>query len=400
MMEENMMDAAPALEAKIARFASFLQADPENRNLLLDLGDLYHQAGQFEAALRCFSQLCTLEPAVAVAQSRLANVYLSLHRFDDAAAVLAALVAADAGNGPLQYNLGLAQYYQGQYAAAAASFQAADQAGAGSADLYKYLSHCLHHEGQLEEAVAAASQWRAATIGADGSISGQCADSTAYLALLEFDSGNREAALELAGAVLAVDPTNLDANAVMGGAALEQQDIALAADCFQQILAQRPDYGRAWLGLGLTYLHDNNNDKALDAMTEATRQMPGHAGTEVALGWSRVIVGDGVGAEATFRKAIELDRNFAESHGGLAVALIMQNRIEEAQKTIKAADRLDPANFGSVYGKALLLRADGRAELAQGLINRALERAPVTGVNPLLENVRKYYLARTGKPWR
>lgn len=397
------MDASQAIQAKIARFASFLQADPENRNLLLDLGDLYHQAGQFEEALRCFSQLASLEPAMTVAQSRLANVYLSLHRFDEAAALLAELVkgdAADAANGSLQYNLGLAQYYQGQYAAAAASFMAADHAGAASADLYKYLSHCLHHEGQLEEAVAAATQWRALTVDSDGSLAGKGADSTGYLALLEFDSGNREAALELAGAVLAVDPTNLDANAVMGGAALEQQDIPLAADCFQQILAQRPDYGRAWLGLGLTYLHDNNNDKALDAMTEATRQMPGHAGTEVALGWSRVIVGDGAGAEATFRKAIEMDRNFAESHGGLAVALIMQNRIEEAQKTIKAADRLDPANFGSVYGKALLLRMDGRSELAQGLINRALERAPVTGVNPLLENVRKFYLARTGKPWQ
>jgi tetratricopeptide (TPR) repeat protein len=379
------MDGLTVLQGKIARFESFLQDDPHNPDLLRELGELLHRAGQFDSALACFERLRALTPDTGHADSRIASVYLSQQRFHEAAIILADLTSREPDNPALHFNLGLAQYFQHQFAAACDSIRSAQAAGLHSSDAWKYLCHSLHQEGQLDEAIAACEQWLATA--AD-------TESRGYLALLAWDAGQRERALELANSVLTIQPENIDANAVIGAAALEQQDMPKASHCFQQILAKQPDHGRAWLGLGLGYLHEQQNTRAVDAISEATRQMPTHAGTMVTLGWANIIAHNAIAAETAFRHAIELDRNFAESHGGLAVALAHLKRFEEAAKVIKTADRINPANFGSIYAKALLLQAQGKPEAAQNLINMALTRSPAEGASPLIEHIRKYLAVR------
>ena len=81
------MSTAPDLNAKIQRFTTFLQADPDNSSLLLDLGDLQHQAGQFDAALASYGRAASLQPGSPAATARSAAVYLSQHRFAEAAAL-------------------------------------------------------------------------------------------------------------------------------------------------------------------------------------------------------------------------------------------------------------------------------------------------------------------------
>lgn len=76
-------------------------------------------------------------------------------------------------------------------------------------------------------------------------------------------------------------------------------------------------------------------------------------------------------------RANTLDRNFAESHGGLAVALINLGRIDDGQLSIKLADKLNSTNFGSVYAKSLLLQLNGQRNLADKLIAKALEKHPL-----------------------
>ena len=94
-----------------------------------------------------------------------------------------------------------------------------------------------------------------------------------------------------------------------------------AAALFEQVLQRESDNGRAWLGLGLVRLYQQDHQRAITALEKASQLMPRSAGTIVALGWAKVANKDMLGAEQVFRQAITADRNFAESHGGLAVSL-------------------------------------------------------------------------------
>lgn len=368
------------LQSNIRRFAAYLQADPDNQTLLLELGDLYHQAGESAEALTYLVRLLELDAGSLVAQSRIASVYLSQHRFAEAADILQSLAASGERSAALDHNRGIALFFQDRFSEAAGCFAAAREAGIDSAANAKFLAHCLHHEGDLDGASAACEAWVASD--ADPA-------SRAYLSLLSFDQGDRERARVLSQQVLAEAPDSADANAVAGALALEDQDIDGAGGHFNTVLAQQPDNGRALLGLGLTLLHREDHPAAISAMRRASVNMPGNAGTAVALGWTLLTGGDLAGAEENFRVAIELDRSFAEAHGGLAAALVHLQRLDEAKQAIAVANKLDAANFGAVYAQAALLKLDNRSDLADRLIARALQQAPVAGGPTLLQGLSK-----------
>lgn len=374
------MASIEQLQAQIQRYAAFLQADPDNQSLLLQLGELYHQAGHPDDALAYLVRLLELDPTSTVAQSRIASVYLTQHRFAEAGEILQGLAAAGGNEAALKHNLGIALFFQDRFGEAASCFQAARDAGMTDPGNAKFLAYCLHHEGDLEGANAACEAWMA---GDEGNAS------RAYLSLLSFDQGDRERARSLAQQVLAAEPGSVDANAVAGNLALEDQDIDAAGAHFSTVLAQQVDNGRALLGMGLTLLHKDDHPAAVSALRKASDNMPGNAGTLVALGWSLLTGGDPQGAEATFRSAIEADRSFAEAHGGLASALVHLQRLDEARQTIIIANKLDRANFGAVYAHAALLKLEDRSDLADRLIARALQQTPVAGGPTLLEGLSK-----------
>jgi tetratricopeptide (TPR) repeat protein len=382
------MSTATELTAKIQRFTAFLQADPDNTSLLLDLGELQHQAGQFDAALARFARAAGLQPGGTAAPARTAAVYLSQHRFADAAALYQDLLAQGETAPALHHNLGIALFYQGRYPEAALQFSAAAQGGLEAPANARYLANCLHHTGQLDEALQAAQQWYAQT---------DSPDSQAYLSLLYFDNGERDKARSAAEAVLASQPDSVDANAVRGALALEDQDIDTARASFDTVLAQRPDNGRAWLGKGLSQLYTDEQDGALASLQQAESCMPEHAGTIVALGWAQLTTGRHAEAEQTFRRAVEADRGFAEAHGGLAAALVHLQRLDEARQAVTVANRLDPANFGAVYAKAALLKLDGHGQLADRLINRALQQRPTADAPTLQEYLTTFLAQRAPK---
>ncbi len=105
--------------------------------------------------------------------------------------------------------------------------------------------------------------------------------------------------------------------------------------------------------------------------------MPRHVGTLVTLGWARFAAHDIPGAERTFREAIAADATFGEAHGGLAVTLIFQKRLEEARRETQVAQRLNPNSLGAVWARGALLALDGKRERGEALVAGALNR-PLT----------------------
>ena len=384
------MDAS--LQSSIAKHESYIKADPHNALLWVTMGDLYHRAGRFEEAVASFERSLIETPRSAAAQGRIASVRISQHRFAEAESVLRELLASEPDSAALLYNLGLAQFYQDKWQAARQSFDRALSLGLKTRDNLAYLTRSLHHLGRTREAIESCNRWLEQA---------QDDPSKAYLALLEMDEGNMARAQELAQDVLSRDPENLHASAVAGAWSVEQQEMQAAERYFGNILRRQPENGRAWLGLGLIRLYEQKQADAVEALQQAVRLMPEHSGTVVALGWAHLAARDMRAAEKTFRQAVALDRNFAEAHGGLASALALQARIDEAQQEVRLANGLDRANFGARFAQAVLLTIRGKKQLATELLVKVLEQSPAPGAQPLIEHLRLYgakQLAKTPPP--
>jgi tetratricopeptide (TPR) repeat protein len=308
-------------------------------------------------------------------------VRISQHRFADAERVLAELTQAEPDNPALLYNLGLARFYQDKHREAQASFDRALALGLKTRDNLAYLTRSLHHLGKIRDAIGFCEQWLAQAPGEEAK---------AYLALLEMDEGNMARAHQLAEDVLARDPENLHASTVAGSYSVEQQDMEAAEKHFGRIVERQPQNGRGWLGLGLVRLYQQKHAESIQALDEAVRLMPNNSGTIVALGWAKLASRDARAAERTFRQAVAVDRNFAEAHGGLASALALQGRADEAQQAAKLANGLDRMNFGGRFAQSVLFKIRGNTEAATELLVRLMEQAPAPDSKSLMEHLRTY----------
>jgi tetratricopeptide (TPR) repeat protein len=94
-------------------------------------------------------------------------------------------------------------------------------------------------------------------------------------------------------------------------------------------------------------------------------------------------------AKTCFLKALELDRNFAETHGGLAVIAVLQGRHEDAEQAIKVALKLDPKCFSALFARTLLLSRAGRGTVAAKMIEGVLTTTPVPGGGTLADMLKR-----------
>jgi Flp pilus assembly protein TadD len=158
----------------------------------------------------------------------------------------------------------------------------------------------------------------------------------------------------LSSAALASGARPLEALVVAGSLALGRDDAATAAALLKEALAISPDDGRSWAGLGMASLLNGDTAQAKEQLERAAANLPTHIGTLHALGWCQIVRGELGGAQQTFRNALALDRNFGESHGGLAVAHALQGNRSEAEEGVQRALRLDPEGLSARYAEMVL----------------------------------------------
>lgn len=132
---------------------------------------------------------------------------------------------------------------------------------------------------------------------------------------------------------------------------LARQDAAQARTQARAALQISPRDGRAWSAHAMADLLAGDLPTALAHFDNALATMPGHIGTCHGKAWAQLLSSDLPGAQRSFTSALDLDRNFAESHGGLAVAL--QVRTEEALQHIERALRLDAFNLSGRHAQAI-----------------------------------------------
>jgi tetratricopeptide (TPR) repeat protein len=148
---------------------------------------------------------------------------------------------------------------------------------------------------------------------------------------------------------------------------------------YQIALRLKPEDERAFTGLGRLYLRmPGRLQDAIANFQMSARIDPGSYGPHVELGEALTRAGDTAGAIAEYRRAIELKRDYAESHLNLGAALALSpDTVGAALEEYRTAIRLKPHYAQAHYNLGLLLSdIPGRTNEAIAEYEAALKEKP------------------------
>jgi len=157
-------------------------------------------------------------------------------------------------------------------------------------------------------------------------------------------------------------------------------DLTKAVDYFTQAIVRDPNYAQPYVGLADCYNllreyaampNEEAFPRALAAAKKAVelddKSAEAHASLAfVTFYWSW----DLPGAEAEFRRALELNPQYVTAHHWYATALMTSGRYEESMREFEAAQKLDPASAPILADKALLLFNEGRLDESEALLEQ------------------------------
>jgi Flp pilus assembly protein TadD len=168
--------------------------------------------------------------------------------------------------------------------------------------------------------------------------------------------------------VIETDPDSTMAHVGAGLARLAQDDPEGAVPYLERAVELNPDSAESHDSLAIAFQKLERFDEALIHSQRARELAPDDADVANNLGISRLLVGDAVLAEASFREAIALNSLDPVYRNNLGIALARQTRYEEALTAFRSAGSEQKAENNIAY----IYFRDGRLDDAIAHYERAL----------------------------
>ncbi|MET0534148.1 MAG: tetratricopeptide repeat protein [Steroidobacter sp.] len=351
---------------RLNRLLIFVEHHPANLALRKDAIREAFNIGHWDTARRLIDEGLRHQSDDASLLALSGFSYLQAHHYGDAEEALTGALLQGLDVAEVKYNLAFVTFEQKRYEEALLLLTPAVTERVPLA--LQLRARCLHHLGRRDEAIEHCRAHLA--------IVREDAETHGLLGLMLYERSQFEAALPHMSAALANNPRQLEAMLVAASLQSDSKNYDTARALFDELLHSHPECGRGWLGLALIELTQLQVYAAKRNSELATTYMPDHIGGWHVLAWTNILLGDILSAELAFDRALSVDRNFCETHGGLAVIAAMQGRDVDARVSIKRALRLDPQSLLAQYAQMLLLQRTGRHTQAQQLLNTVLGRTP------------------------
>lgn len=183
---------------------------------------------------------------------------------------------------------------------------------------------------------------------------------------------------------------------------MAKKDFVGSLTHFNKAAAVYPDYYEAFYHIGVAEIRLNHQDKAIDALQKAIDLSGGrYASPQFAYGLVLCNQGKPTEAERVIRRGLEVDENSAEGHLFLGIVLLDQNRLGEAEKSLREALLRKP-QYPDVYlvlADVHAKRGDYRAQVED--LNTYLKLVPSAPGSDYVRKVReaaKSLLSRPASP--
>jgi tetratricopeptide (TPR) repeat protein len=191
-----------------------------------------------------------------------------------------------------------------------------------------------------------------------------------------FWAGYPEPALPYLEAVLERSPRNVQTMVMVAQIHLEAKRTARARAFLEQALTADPMSAEAWNELGGVELADGNANAALDRYRKALEIKPDQSYALMNAAQACAHLGDNAGAERFFRRALEVDRLFAEAANGLGLALAKQDRLGEAKQAFERAIEIRRDYASAINNLGVLYGSQGDSNNAIAAFRYGIQVAP------------------------
>jgi tetratricopeptide (TPR) repeat protein len=264
---------------------TWVKRQPKSTIAWAILGEAHKGLGQYQQALKSFSESLRLDPQYAAAWNNLGITYASLRQYDqaipayrEALRLHAKQLATGTIHAAAMYNLGAAYYDLRQYNQAISAFRQSLRLDPKLALAWNYLVNAYHHLRQYDQAIWAL----------------------------------RES--------LRVDPQDAAAWNNLGNAygSLRKHDQAIPA--YRESLRLDPLNSKAWNNLGNAYGGLRQYNKAIAAYHEALRLDPQDANAWKLLGFAYALIGDRAKVMEAYQTLRQLNPIMADELFNNAVA--------------------------------------------------------------------------------
>jgi choline-sulfatase len=196
------------------------------------------------------------------------------------------------------------------------------------------------------------------------------------LAHLERESGNLPGAIDALRRAHALNPSNTQVTALLGGY-LTQAGRAQEAVTLLAPYAARPDADVDVLTtLALARARLGAPDEALAFLARAKAEDPGSAMLLVNEGTIQLIAGRRDAARSAFDQALARDPSSPRAHSSLAAMAIDDGRIDEALSQWRAAVAADPGEYATIFALGVGHARSDRAIQARACLQFFADHAP------------------------
>lgn len=158
-----------------------------------------------------------------------------------------------------------------------------------------------------------------------------------------------------------------------------------AEEAYRRAITLDPDYAEAHAELGQLLQAQGRHQEALFHLRLASELCPFSEQTHYLLGTAYVPLGDPKEAERCFRRAIAMAPH-ARAYRDLGVLMLDQNRLDEAERLLIEARRLNANDLDTWYKLGQCYFLQGQYSDAEGALGQALRLAP--GDAEIVEKIR------------
>jgi tetratricopeptide (TPR) repeat protein len=371
-MDHQTLSAAHDTATRLARLTKFLKRDPLNFALLLDAAHTAFDAAQHSQALEWLLSADALSPLSAFDINLLGSAALAVERLDIAERAFGRLLMEFPNDEAAVHDYAFTLSLQSRYQEALNALDGL--AVPQSASSISLRIRLLHFLGKTNDAIALAEAAHAETTNEEiGST----------LAPLYLDA-NR---LRDAESIATKYPSRPECATTMGIIQLLRAQPDMASSSFARALASNGRSGRALLGAGLAAFSALNFSEATDLLERAAISLKTHPGAWLAVAWCHLLTGNIEAAESRLEEARRLDRNFAETHGSIAVLRWITGDRASAMRLSTIASSLDPNSFSAKLVQSFQAEIDHGPNAGAAIRAQALQQPvlPENGaIAPLL----------------
>jgi predicted O-linked N-acetylglucosamine transferase (SPINDLY family) len=226
----------------------------------------------------------------------------------------------------------------------------------------------FHRQGKLGQAEAIYRQ----ILG----ISPLNADALHLLGVIANQTGHHQAAIDLIGQALEINPNDASYHSNRGNAQQKLKQFDAAVSSYERAIELKPDYADAYSNRGISLQKLGKLDAAVDSYKSAIELCPDFAEAYSNLGNAMIELKQFEDAIASYEKAIELKPDYYEGYSNRGNALHKLKQFESAVASYDKAIELKPDYADAFSNRGIALQKLKQFEAAVNSYEKAIELKP------------------------